>query len=477
MRSLVVSLMFCLSLNSLIVSARQQDQSHPPAASTDVLPPIYYDSLLNGLQILIVERPGDERVTIGFMIKSGAAFDLVKKEGTADLTARLIIHRARTINDKPLAEQFEQLKVRWGYSVTWDATRFWFDVPRQNLIHLFPLLAEIFSRPAFSEEALQALKRERSAELQRQRPSSAELARRIFYREVFAGHPYARPVEGTATSVENITLADIRRHFRRFYLANNAVLIVIGNVSSEAAMPIIRPTFGALLKGKLVPATFRAPERPKGIHITLVDRPKEPEAHLYMGHLAMPRSNEDFIPFLLLTHALGGTPQSQLARLTGVFAPAHVELSSQLEAYRLYGVFSIRARMPSQQVPVVVSTLLKFIENTRTNPITEYELIAAKNYFLEHFPERLRTPRDIIEQLEDIELYHLGRDYIHSYSRRIEGVTPEQIKRVAARYLSSTDLHIVVVGRAADMEAGLRRIGTLDIVKPTSPGEQLAPQQ
>ncbi len=477
MRSLVFNLMLCLSLNPVIASALQQDQSHPPAASTDLLPPIYYDSLLNGLQILIVERPDDERVTIGFMIKSGAAFDLVSKEGTADLTARLILYRLRTIDNKPLAEQFEQLKVRSGLSVSWDATRFWFDAPRQNLVHLFPLLAEIFSRPAFSEEALHALKRERLAELRQRSLSPMERARRAFYRKVFAGHPYARPVEGTAASIENVTLADIRRHFRRFYLANNAVLLVIGNVSSEAAMPIIRPTFGALLKGKLVPATFRAPRRPQGIHITLIDQPKASEASLYMGHLAMPRSSEDFTPFLLLAHALGGTPQSQLARLTGVFAPARVELSSQLEAYRLYGVFSIRARAPSRQVPVVIATLLKFIENTRVNPITPYELVAAKNYFLDHFPERLQTPRDIIEQLEDIELYHLGRDYVHSYYRRIERVTPEQIKQVAARYLSSTDLHIVVVGRAADMEAGLRRIGVLDIVKPTDPAEASIPRQ
>ena len=92
-------------------------------------------------------------------------------------------------------------------------------------------------------------------------------------------------------------------------------------------------------------------------------------------------------------------------------------------------------------------------------------MTAAKSYFIENFPRQLRTSRQIVEQLQDIELYDLGRDYILSFDQRVERVTPEQIKKAAAEYLSTTNLYIVIAGPAAEMEEKLKSIGTVEGVK------------
>lgn len=429
------------------------------------LPPVYYDSLLNGLQVLIVERPDEPEVTIGFMITRGSAFDLVGREGTADLTARLVMRGSQPVNNKPLAQQFQDLDVEADFSVTLDATRFIVHAPPRNLPLLFPVLAAILTRSEFPETEVATLKQQRLDELRQRPPSLTMLMDAELFRWVFARHPYARPPAGTGESIQNLTAADIERHYRRFYLANNAVLTVVGNVSSQALMPLIRPTFGALRRGQPVPSTFTAPAKPSGIHIKVIDRTDQTEAHLQLGYLTVPRHHEDFLPLLLLHSALNRVPDSPLARLANTLASERVTFASRLDAGALAGIFVFSASAPSRLVPTVASTLLKFIESLRSDGLPLSELTAAKLSLTASLSDRLRTNRQIVEQLQEVELYALGRDYLHTFAQRVQQVTPEQIKRVAATYFSTTDLYLVVAGPVAPIMEELKKLGMVEVVK------------
>ncbi|MBI3951135.1 MAG: insulinase family protein [Acidobacteria bacterium] len=464
-KQLIVGLILIACLVSLGVGSQARDQSsqsQPKPAG--LIPPVYYDSLLNGLQILVVERPEQPEVTIGFMIKSGAAFDLVGREGATDLTAHMVLRKTQMVNDKPLAELFQDLNVSADVSVTWDATRFMFQAPARNLPQVFPVLAEILSRFTFPEGDLASLKQQRLAEL-RQRPvSPSDRTDLEFSRLVFARHPYARLVEGTVDSIEAITAADISRLHRRFYLANNAVLTVVGDVSSQTIMPLIRPTFGALRRGKIVPSTFTAPAKPTGIQVKVADQPNSKEAFIRLGYLVPSRASDEFTPLLLLNSALSRKP-SPLDRVASAFPPERVTLTSHLDARALAGSFSIAATTPSPLAPAVISSLLKFIDSIRSEGINHSDLAAAKSYVIGNFPGRLRTNRQIVEQLQDIELYGLGRDYVLVFDQRIERVTPEQVKKVVADFFPTTDLYIAVTGPATEMMEELKARGTVEVVK------------
>jgi zinc protease len=465
-KPLVIYLILITVALSLGRGAQPQDQSSQlQAQAQSPIPPVYYDSLLNGLQIMIVERPDQSKVTIGFMIKSGAAFDLVGREGTADMTARLVLRGSQMVNDKSLTQQLQALDVEADSSVTWDATRFTFQSPARNLAHLLPILAEVLSRSTFPDSDIATVKQQRIDELRQRHLSPSALTAMELSRLVFARHPYARPVEGTVESIETITPTDMARHYRRFYLANNALLTVVGSVSAEAIMPLIRPTFGALRRGKIVPATFTAPARPNGIHIKIIDQADSPEAFIGLGYLTAARGSEDFIPLLLLNYALSGTNRSQLGRLVSLFAPEPVTLTSQLDSRALASSFSISATARGRLAPAVIAALLKLVESVRAEGVTPADLTAAKSFFIENRSTQLRTNRQIAQSLEEMELYGLGRDSIISFDQRIDKVTPEQIKKIAADYLSTTNLDLVIAGPSAEMADELKTIGTVEVVK------------
>jgi zinc protease len=436
--------------------------SVPQNQAASLIPPVYYDSLLNGLQILIVERHTEPTATVSFMVKNGAAFDRAGKEGTADLTARLLISGTRRYDDKTLTQHLQELKATMEVITTWDATTFTAQLPAEGLSHFLRLLAHLMFRPTFSESEIASLKQQRLADLQRRQLSPSELATMELDHILYEPHPYARPREGTPSSVQAIEPVDIENYHRRFYLANDAVLVIVGNVSPAAIMPMIRPTFGGLLRGKVVPDTFTAPGKREGIRIKIIDRPDLDEAHVRLGVLTAARGNERYPAFLLLNHLLGGTNTSRLARLAGSFSPEKAAITSHLEARALLGAFYVSITARPQMAPAALTSVLQGLKEVSTEPISSAEMSAAKRYFVERLPDQLQTGRHIAEQVQAIELYRLGRDYVMTFEQRLDQVTLDQIKQ-AAESLSAQPVSIVVVGRAADMAEELKKIGTVEV--------------
>lgn len=460
MKKLIVGLV--LIVNAATPSLSLAGQNSPPASTPQTapsIPPVYFDSLLNGLQILIVERPHPSDVVIGFTIKKGSAFDLVGKEGSADLLARLVLRGSQIVNERPLSQLFQEFEVKADVLVTLDMTRFTFQTPAKHLPYVFPILAEILTRSVFPETDVNQLKQQRMAEQQQASQSALAQAQAECIKLVFARHPYARPVEGTIATYEAITPADLSRHHRRFYLSNDSILTVVGNVAAQAAMQLIRPTFGAMRKGKVVPSTFVAPTPPTGIQIKLLDRPQMREAAMCVGYLTRGRDAESYLPLVLLNQALA----QPLQQSANAFAPEQVTITSSLHIHRLAGAMTITANAPARLAPTVLSNMFKTLEHMRE--ISAPELTATKSSLATHFTAQMQTHRQIADQLQDIELYGLGRDYIVAFQQRVGQITSEQVRNVASDILSTTHAYVVVIGPAAELAEGLKSVGTVEIVK------------
>jgi zinc protease len=447
----------CHLLANPIWSGSQQSQPNA------LMPSVYYDSLLNGLQIQIVERPDEPTATVSFLLKRGAAFDRAGKEGTADLTARLLLSRTRKYDDKTLDQHLREVKATLDVVTTWDATTISAQLPAESISPFLRLLAWYLFRPAFSEAEFVALKQQSLADLQNQSVTPSDLTTTELQQMLFEPHPYARPIKGTKPSVEAIELVDVETFYRRFYLANDAALIIVGNVSAEAVASVIRPTWGALRRGKPVPTTFAAPGKRDVVKIRVIDRPELNEAQILVGVLALTRKHEHYPALLLRNHILGGSNPSRLTRLAHSFSPERIAVASALETRSLLGALTISISARPQIAPAVVAALLQGIKATGSDPITEQELIPAKRSLVERLPNEFRANRQLAEQMQAIELYGLPRDHALTLRHQINQVTPEQINKLMEHLFTQTP-SIVVVGRAADMVEELKKIENSNIV-------------
>lgn len=424
-----------------------------------LFPNAYYDYLLNGLQIILLERPEASEAVLSLMIKSGAAFDRAGKSGTAALTARAIWLGAEDLSEATLRQRLAALEATLRTEVTWDATTITVEAPARGLPELIRLMARVVSRPTFEAEALMALKARFLDEVRAKRRDPSQIADEEWYRALYHPHPYARPAEGVPEEIAVITPVDIARHHARFFIANNATLIVLSPFSPATLMPLIRPNFGAMLKGKIVPPTFVAPAPAQGVRILLRDLPDAPLAHIRIGSFGLERFSEDYVPTLMLAEVIRLRLEREASK--GGVPLADVRCRFDLRTHR--GPFLLSFAVPNEQVVSAIERALGILRAMRAEGPTAEELAEAQRRWEERFTPNALAPRQLVEALHFVELHGLGRDYVPRFPARVQRVTREEVMRVAEKYLSPNDLLIVVVGRTQGLVEALTPLGAVEV--------------
>jgi zinc protease len=166
-----------------------------------------------------------------------------------------------------------------------------------------------------------------------------------------------------------------------------------------------------------------------------------------MGHLGLRRDNPDFYPVLVMNYILGGGGfTSRVVKSVRDDQGLAYSIYSGFDAKRSSGSFSVVFQTQNSNANQAIDSVLKELARIRQEPVTEQELDEAKSYLSGSFPLRLDTNRKTAHLLTFIEIYGLGLGYFDDYVSRIRAVTPEDVSRVAKRYLDPQNMIWVVVG-------------------------------
>ncbi|HEX8087746.1 MAG TPA: pitrilysin family protein, partial [Blastocatellia bacterium] len=270
-----------------------------------VLPILKRDSLLNGLQLIVMEQKGAGNVTAHLRLNSGAMFDLSGKGGLADITAGMLLKGGGGLSAKNVSDTVEQSGLSVNVRVGWDATDIVLSGPADTLDTMFDLLGRLIITPAFDQKELDALKAQRAAALKVEQGDEGELVRRKALEAVFEAHPFGHPLRGTAESVAQITRQDLGYYHTKFYTANNAGLIVSGDATAEQVTRLARSRLGSWKKGERVPASFRPPELQKARRIFIIDRPGSESSLAAIAQPGLSRRAEDYFAAVVMSDLLG----------------------------------------------------------------------------------------------------------------------------------------------------------------------------
>jgi zinc protease len=439
---------------------RLEDHVKPVAAALMLLlntsllgqtwPAIKRDYLLNGLQVIMLERPEAEYVRLQLRINSGAMFDLAGKGGLADITARMLLLGGGGLSSENIKDTIEHFGLKVDVLTSWDSTDIVILGPADSLDGAIDLLSRIVITPAFGAEELEAVKQERAARLKEGARDDAELIRRKALEAIFGSHPFGRPAHGTAETVSQITRQDLTYYHSRFYMANNAVLVVSGRVAQERAMQLARSKLGIWKKGQRVPVTFRPPEPIPERRIFIFDRPGDQMASATLAEIGFSRRAEDYYAAIIMIRALAN-----------MIAPLEV----RFEPRYLAGPLLIEFRSEAKNLPEAIQAALAAMGKLRAGAFAADQIERAKREITESFWQSLSTEEGYLKALLDIELYGLGRDYIWRFAERINAVTTADVARAAREYLSPEALAIVAAAPADQLEGQLKKFGPVTVIR------------
>src|SRR6266850_6655730 len=418
---------------------------HPiviPTARETILP--------NGLKVVVVEDKRLPLVSYRLALRVGSAYDPPKLPGLADLLAGLLPEGTQSRTSRQIADEIARMGASLNAGANSDYTIVAASALTKFREKVLGLLAEVALQPSFPENEVELAKQNTKESLRQQRAQPSFLATEMVSRVMFGSHPYS-VVAPTPESLDLSSRDDFVQFHRSKFVPNNAVFIVVGDVSFDELLTQIDGLFSGWKQGTTLSDDFPAPPIRTTRSAYLIDRPGSAQSNIVIANRGITRTNADFFPMLLMHTVLGANASSRLFMNLREEKGYTYGAYSNLDARRTAGTFRATAEV---RTPVTGASLHEFfyeLGRIRDEAVTAEELKNAKSYLSGVFPIRIETQDGLIDQLVSIRMYDLPDDYLHIYRDRINAVTVEEIQRVAQSHVMPDRAAIVVVGDAAEI--------------------------
>jgi zinc protease len=409
-----------------------------------------------GIEAWLVREKALPLVTLNYAFHGGATQDDADKAGTGNLTADLLDEGAGDLDGKAFHERLENRAIELSFQVGRDYVYGSLRTLNENRDEAFDLLRLALTSPRFDADAIDRIRGQTMATLQRDTTNPNDLASRRWWQTAFPDHPYGRESRGTLESVPRITTADMREYVRRVFARNELKVSIVGDVDAKTAGMLIDRAFGALpAKNDLKPI---ANATPTGLGRRIVINVDVPQAVVTFGGQGIARQDPEFMAAYIVNHILGGGSfSSRLYKEVREKRGLAYGVSDSLVWFRraavMLGGTATRADRTADALAVIEQEIKRMAEE---GPTPE-ELAAAKSFLKGSYALSLDTSGKIAAQLTQIQVDDLGIDYIQRRSALIDAVTIEDAKRVAKR-LYSGGLLVTVAGKPK----GLTSSGTTE---------------
>jgi zinc protease len=428
------------------------------------LPEIKKEILDNGLKVIVIEHHELPVVAFRLVLKSGSAYDPAGKAGLANLTAGLLQKGTKTKNATQIAEEIDFVGGTLGAGADWDATFATCRVLNKYFDTGLDLLADIILNPTFKEDEIERLRKQTLAGIMQQKDDPESVAEEKFRELVFGEHPYGQPREGTEESVSGITGEDIVNFHKTYYVPNNAILAVVGDVKTADVLKKVKSKFGSWEKREFALPNFVQPPEIKGHQILLVDKPDLTQSYIKIGHFGIDRKSPDYFPVRVMNYILGGGGfASRLMEEVRAKRGLTYDIGCNFDAYRLKGAFEVSTYTRVDSTLGAIQATLDQIKRIRTEKVSPKELSETQSFYTGYFPLQFETPEQIATMILIVEIYDLGEDYIKNFRKNISAVTADDVLRVAQKYLDPDNIKLVVVSKADQVKPGLESLGQVEV--------------
>ncbi len=415
--------------------------------------------LSNGLTVYLVQNQEVPIVRALLVVRAGE----MDSEFVAEFTASMLAEGTKTRSKAKIDEAIEFVGGVLGASAGIHASFVHSQVLDKDLKLALTLMADEVMNPAFPEEALAKIKQQAKTALGFAKSNPGQLASVLFDEVAYPkGHPYGRPFP-TPEKIDAVTVEDLQKFHDTFFRANNAFLVLTGDISKAEAEPIVKRAFGKWkpINKNALPENplnkYKDYTLPKELTIHLVDRPASAQSELVIGNLALARNHPDWEKMLVANAILGDDANGRLFRDVREEKGLTYGIYSRLSEGQAPGTFYITTRTRSDTTGQLLAAVFGHIKRMRNEEPSAEEVDRAVQKLIGQVPLQLETADQIASKVREALIYNLPPDYWDGYRDRLASVTPADVKDVARKYIHPIP-HVVIVGDAKAVEPQIRQV-------------------
>jgi zinc protease len=461
--ALAVSLL-AIGLPGTAIAQTPWPRSTPPAPLTArpvSFPPYQLKTLSNGLQVLVVLHHEQPSVYFRLLVRAGSVQEPAARPGVASFVASLLNQGTTTKSSGQIATMVDSAGGLLGTGSLNELSYVNGAVIKDRVDLMLAMASDLVQNPAFSPEEIERQRNQMYSALKVGYDDPDYVANMVFERLVYGFHPYGRPNQGTPESIARITRDDLVAYHRAWFVPNNALLAIVGDLTAAEAFAAAEKAFGGWAK-RDVPEVKTVEPPPPARRVVIIDRPGSAQTEIRVGHLAVPRTHPEFVPFDLTMRVLGGEGANRLFGVLRSDRGLTYGASAELHTFKAGGNIVAETDTRSQATAQALRLMVDEVVRLQQQPVAAGELRGAQDYLAGSFPLTIESPSAIAQQVLSHLFYGLDLKEIETYRDQVERVTPGDIQRVARQFLKPEQLSIVLVGDASVFADELKAAGFAD---------------
>ncbi|MER5480306.1 pitrilysin family protein [Streptomyces sp. NPDC002734] len=423
-------------------------------------------ALDNGLTVLRCHRPGQQVVAVEVLLDAPLDAEPLGLDGVATIMARAFAEGT----DKHSAEDFAAELERCGATLDMHAdhpgVRVSLEVPASRLPKALGLLADALRAPAFAEDEVSRLVRNRLDEIPHELANPARRAAKELYKELFpANSRMARPRQGTEDTVEKIDAAAVRAFYERHVRPATSTAVVVGDLTGVDLDALLAETLGAWKGSQAAPRAVPAVTSDDTGRVVIVDRPGSVQTQLLIGRTGPDRHDRVWPAQVLGTYCLGGTLTSRLDKVLreekgytyGVRAFGQVLRSAPDGSGA--AMLAISGSVDTPNTGPALQDLWQVLRTLAEGGLTDAERDTAVQNLVGVAPLKYETAAAVAGTLADQVEQHLPDDFQATlYQQLVATGTVEATAAVVSAFPVDR-LVTVLVGDAAQIAGPVRELG------------------
>ena len=415
------------------------------------LPPIWDTQLANGVRLLAVPNTETPTVTIHALFSMGQRDEPAGKAGLASLTTALM-REATTLRT---AAEFSEALERIGASVRVGSgqyeTSVSLNVLSKYLDQGMALMMERILQPAFTEEDFDRIKSRSMESLIQARKSGPALASRAMGAVlVGASHPLSYPGGGLPSTLQNISLEDVKGFYAAHIPAQLRGILVSTSLPQEDILASLQE-LGKLEVSEGYRESIETLPEIRDRTIYLVNKEGAAQSSVRMGYPSLRYDAlGDYYRANLLNFNLGGSSESRIYLNLREDKGYTYGARTGFNGGRELGSFRFSSEINKEATGDAISEVLTELETYAAEGMTEEEYQFMQNAIGQRDALSYETPGAKLGLLANILRYDLPLDYRKKQQSLLKETGRETLNTLAAKLIDPDNMAIVVVG---DLEA------------------------
>ncbi|HTL82946.1 MAG TPA: pitrilysin family protein [Bacteroidia bacterium] len=436
---------------------------HPVPGPTPVvvIPALWHDTYTNGLKLIGTNSTEIPRTYMQLTISAGHRQEDTASSGTAYLLVKMLDQSTLKHSAADIETKLELLGSDVGISVNSEEITVNITCFTRNIDSTLALVYEKLFQPKFDATEFDLMKRQQLESIANMPTQAGSMASLVFNKMLFgADNIMAYPTIGTASTVNRITLDDVKAYYKKMFSPNISQFITVSDLTKDQLTPKLKPLQDWMSTNAALKPVTAITAQPGPTKIYLFNKPDAAQSEIRIGRTGIPYDyNGEFYKATMMNYELGGMFNS------------HINLKLREEKGWTYGAgsgfggtlypgyFVAYAGVRYDASDSAVAEFVNVMKDYAANGISDEELQFTKRSISQSEALAYEDPFQKIAYMKRIVYYGLPDNYSQTQNQTLMSLTKPDIDALAKKWIDPDHMVVTVVGDKSKIYDGLLKLG------------------